>query len=133
MRRLGSPTSTRDFNIDPAAVAAVLSDRTKVLMPVHLYGQCADMDRLSDDGRARASCAVVEDAAQAHGARIGDRAAGSSGIGCFSLYATKNLTTGEGGLIIDQRRRPRRPAAGAAQPGHAAALPVRDGRATTTG
>jgi len=88
----------RDFNMDPATVETVLTDRTKVLMPVHLYGQCADMHRLAVLADERA-LALVEDAAQAHGARIGDRVAGSWGIGCFSLYATKNLTTGEGGLI----------------------------------
>jgi dTDP-4-amino-4,6-dideoxygalactose transaminase len=88
----------RDFNIDPDTVDGVLTSRTKVLMPVHLYGQCADMDRLADVA-AQARLSVVEDAAQAHGARLGSRAAGSWGIGCFSLYATKNLTAGEGGLI----------------------------------
>jgi perosamine synthetase len=87
-----------DYNIDPGTVGAVVNDRTKVMMPVHLYGQCADMGRLGDLASA-AHLAVVEDAAQAHGARIGDKAAGSWGIGCFSLYATKNLTTAEGGLI----------------------------------
>jgi dTDP-4-amino-4,6-dideoxygalactose transaminase len=87
-----------DFNIDPSAVGAVLNDRSRVLLPVHLYGQCADMDRLGAIA-AGANLAVVEDAAQAHGARIGEKAAGSWGVGCFSLYATKNLTSGEGGLI----------------------------------
>jgi perosamine synthetase len=87
-----------DFNIDPGTVGAVVTDRTKVLLPVHLYGQCADMGRL-EELAAAANLTVVEDAAQAHGARIGDQAAGSWGIGCFSLYATKNLTAGEGGLI----------------------------------
>ena len=66
----------RDFNIDPTTVAAVVTDRTKVLMPVHLYGQCADMDRLAALADER-GLALVEDAAQAHGARIGDRVAGS--------------------------------------------------------
>ncbi len=88
----------RDFNVDPDNVREVLDDRTKVLLPVHLYGQCADMSRLSDIAAA-AGLGVVEDAAQAHGARLGDRAAGTWGIGCFSLYATKNLTSAEGGLI----------------------------------
>jgi dTDP-4-amino-4,6-dideoxygalactose transaminase len=88
----------RDFNIDPAAVEPVLNERTRVLMPVHLYGQCADMDGLGQ-AAARSGVTIVEDAAQAHGARIGDQAAGSWGIGCFSLYATKNLTSAEGGLI----------------------------------
>lgn len=87
-----------DFNVNPANVGAVINERTKVLMPVHLYGQCADMDGLVQIAND-AGIAVVEDAAQAHGARLGDRAAGSWGVGCFSLYATKNLTSGEGGLI----------------------------------
>jgi dTDP-4-amino-4,6-dideoxygalactose transaminase len=87
-----------DFNIDPGEVDPLVNERTRVLLPVHLYGQCADMTRLGDVA-ARADLALVEDAAQAHGARIGDRSAGSWGIGCFSLYATKNLTSAEGGLI----------------------------------
>lgn len=87
-----------DFNIDPQTIDGVCNGRTKVLMPVHLYGQCADMDRLAAVASQR-QLTMVEDAAQAHGARLGDRAAGSWGIGCFSLYATKNLTSGEGGLI----------------------------------
>ena len=88
----------RDFNIDPVTVEAIVNDRTKVLLPVHLYGQCADMDGLTAIA-TRSDLAVVEDAAQAHGARIGGRSAGTWGTGCFSLYATKNLTSGEGGLI----------------------------------
>ncbi|MEP7112243.1 MAG: DegT/DnrJ/EryC1/StrS family aminotransferase [Ilumatobacteraceae bacterium] len=87
-----------DFNIDPGAIAPLINERTKVVLPVHLYGQCADMARLGEV-TADANLAIVEDAAQAHGARIGERSAGSWGIGCFSLYATKNLTTAEGGLI----------------------------------
>lgn len=86
------------FNVDPAALASQVTDRTRVLMPVHLYGQCADMDAVSALAAHR-GLHIVEDAAQAHGARIGDRSAGSWGLGCFSLYATKNLTTGEGGLV----------------------------------
>lgn len=90
--------SADDFCLDPDAVAAAIGPRTKVLMPVHLYGQCADMDALmplvSEHGLA-----LVEDAAQAHAASIGDRRAGSFGLGCFSFYATKNVTTGEGGMI----------------------------------
>jgi dTDP-4-amino-4,6-dideoxygalactose transaminase len=87
-----------DFAIDPAAVAGAVTDRTKVLMPVHLYGQAADMDPLMAIAGDR-GLHVVEDAAQAHAATYNGAAAGSFGIGCFSFYATKNLTTGEGGMI----------------------------------
>jgi dTDP-4-amino-4,6-dideoxygalactose transaminase len=87
-----------DFCLDPAAAEAAIGPRTKVLMPVHLYGQCADMDALAPLA-ARRGLHVVEDSAQAHAASIGDRMAGSFGLGCFSFYGTKNVTTGEGGII----------------------------------
>lgn len=90
--------STDDFNVDPDAVAAQVGPRTRALLPVHLYGQCADLDRLAPLA-GRHGLHLVEDAAQAHGATIGDRTAGSVGTGCFSFYATKNLTTGEGGMV----------------------------------
>ena len=89
---------TDDFGLDPGAVEAALGPRTKVLMPVHLFGQCADMSALLPLAQQR-GVQVVEDAAQAHAATLGDRRAGSFGIGCFSFYATKNVTTGEGGMI----------------------------------
>jgi len=87
-----------DFCLDPDAVKSAIGPRTKVLMPVHLYGQCADMDALVPTAQEH-GLKVVEDAAQAHGASIGDRRAGSFGLGCFSFYGTKNVTTGEGGMI----------------------------------
>ena len=87
-----------DFNVSPDSVAELVGPRTKVLLPVHLFGQCADMPALSRLAM-EADLAIVEDAAQAHGASIGGRCAGTWGIGCFSLYATKNITSGEGGLI----------------------------------
>lgn len=90
--------SATDFCLDPASVEQCIGPRTKVLMPVHLYGQCADMGALAPLA-VRHDLHLVEDAAQAHGATVGGRAAGSFGIGCFSLYATKNLTSAEGGLI----------------------------------
>lgn len=91
--------SAADFAIDPDAVAAAVGERTKVLMPVHLYGQCADVDRLAPLVAAH-QLRVVEDAAQAHGATLAGRGAGSlATLGCFSLYGTKNVTTGEGGVI----------------------------------
>lgn len=87
-----------DFCIDPDAVAAAVGPRTKVLMPVHLYGQTADMGKLAPLA-AEHGLAVVEDSAQAVGATFDGRPAGSFGIGCFSLYATKNITTAEGGMV----------------------------------
>ncbi|MBW4719612.1 DegT/DnrJ/EryC1/StrS family aminotransferase [Saccharothrix obliqua] len=90
--------SEDDFNLDPAAAARAVTPRTKVLMPVHLYGQMADMGRLAPLAREH-GLAVVEDAAQAVGATFEGRPAGSYGLGCFSLYATKNITTAEGGVI----------------------------------
>src|SRR3954451_16670811 len=87
-----------DFAVDPAAVSRAVGDRTKALMPVHLYGQTADMDPIMEIARDR-GLHVVEDAAQAHAATYNGTSAGAFGIGCFSFYATKNLTTGEGGMI----------------------------------
>ncbi|MFE2757141.1 DegT/DnrJ/EryC1/StrS family aminotransferase [Actinosynnema sp. NPDC059335] len=87
-----------DFCLDPAAVAAAVTPRTKVLMPVHLYGQMADMGALEPIAREH-GLAIVEDSAQAVGATFEGRPAGSYGLGCFSLYATKNITTAEGGVI----------------------------------
>jgi perosamine synthetase len=86
------------FCLDPDATAAAIGPRTAAIMPVHLYGHPADMARIGGLA-ARYQLAVVEDAAQAHGARYAGRPAGSFGLGCFSFYATKNITTGEGGAI----------------------------------
>lgn len=86
------------FNITAETISAVDTDGVGVVMPVHLYGQCADMTAIVDQAE-RCGWAVVEDAAQAHGATHHGRAAGSFGAGCFSFYATKNITTGEGGII----------------------------------
>ncbi|HEX6343336.1 DegT/DnrJ/EryC1/StrS family aminotransferase [Umezawaea sp.] len=87
-----------DFCVDPDAMAEAVGPRTKVLMPVHLYGQTADMGKIAPIAEER-GLALVEDAAQAHGAKFDGRPAGSFGLGCFSFYATKNITTGEGGII----------------------------------
>lgn len=88
----------KTFNIDPAQVEAAITPRTKAILPVHLYGLPCDMPRLMAIA-ARHHLAVIEDACQAHGAAIGGRRAGSFGTGCFSFYATKNMTTGEGGML----------------------------------
>ncbi|WP_104524665.1 DegT/DnrJ/EryC1/StrS family aminotransferase [Blastococcus atacamensis] len=87
-----------DFCLDPAAVEPLLGDRTRVVMPVHLYGLPADLPRFDQLTRDR-GLALVEDSAQAHGARIDGRSVGSFGAGCFSFYATKNVMCGEGGMI----------------------------------
>jgi dTDP-4-amino-4,6-dideoxygalactose transaminase len=86
------------FNIDPEQVAAAITSRTRAILPVHLYGLPCDMTRLTAIA-ARHHLAIIEDACQAHGAAVEGRRAGSFGAGCFSFYATKNMTTGEGGMI----------------------------------
>ncbi len=88
------------FNIDPAKIEAAITARTRAILLVHLYGQCADMDPILDIAR-RHELVVIEDAAQAHGAEYRGRRAGSIGdIGCFSFYPTKNLgAAGEGGML----------------------------------
>jgi perosamine synthetase len=87
-----------DFNVAPESVARLVGPRTRVLLPVHLYGLMADMEHISQVAQAH-DLQVVEDAAQAHGAQQGAHRAGSFGVGCFSFYATKNVTSGEGGCV----------------------------------
>ena len=86
------------FNLDPGAVEAQVTPRTRAILPVHLYGQPADMDSLLDIA-SRHKLAFIEDACQAHGAEYHGKKVGSFGTGCFSFYPTKNMTTGEGGII----------------------------------
>jgi len=88
------------YNIDPSRVADAITPRTKVIMPVHIYGQCAQMEPLLEIGQ-RHGIPVVEDAAQAIGVTDNGRRAGSMGlIGCFSFYPTKNLGgAGDGGIL----------------------------------
>ncbi len=88
------------FCLDPDAVQAAITPRTAAIMPVHLYGHPADMDRLGAIA-TRHGLALIEDAAQAHLAGIDDRAVGTFGaVAAFSFYPTKNMTTGEGGLVV---------------------------------
>ncbi|MBX9792135.1 MAG: DegT/DnrJ/EryC1/StrS family aminotransferase [Pirellulales bacterium] len=88
------------YNLCPRHAASLVTSATKAIIPVHLYGQCADMEPLVELAR-RHSLALIEDAAQAIGAQYADRPAGSWGdIGCFSFYPTKNLGGfGDGGLL----------------------------------
>lgn len=90
------------FNLDPHAVGEVIRARdgdVDAIMPVHLYGLPAEMDRLREVA-AEYDVPLIEDAAQAHGASYDNRSVGSLGdAACFSFYPTKNMTTGEGGMI----------------------------------
>jgi dTDP-4-amino-4,6-dideoxygalactose transaminase len=89
------------YNIDPTLIEKKINSKTKAIMPVHLYGQCADMDpimRIADKHGLR----VVEDAAQAIGAKYKNKKAGSIGhFGCFSFFPSKNLgAAGDGGMVV---------------------------------
>ncbi len=86
------------FNIDPVSVERAITPRTRAIMPVHLYGYVCDMDALQAIAD-RHNLKIIEDACQAVGATYHGKAAGSFGTGCFSLYATKNIMSGEGGMI----------------------------------
>jgi dTDP-4-amino-4,6-dideoxygalactose transaminase len=90
----------RSFTMDPALIEASITPRTKAILPVHLYGQPADMDPIMEIARQH-RLIVIEDAAQAHGARYKGRPAGSIGdMACFSFYPGKNLGAyGEGGAV----------------------------------
>src|SRR5437868_7218 len=87
-------------NLDARKIEAAITERTRAILVVHLYGQPADMDTILDIAR-RHKLIVIEDAAQAHGAEYkGRRVGGIGDLGCFSFYPTKNLAAaGEGGLI----------------------------------
>ncbi len=91
----------RTFNLNPSLVEAALTERTKAIMPVHLYGQCAEMNPLIELSQSR-GIPIIEDAAQAIGAEDRSRRAGSLGtIGCFSFYPSKNLGgAGDGGMLV---------------------------------
>lgn len=86
------------FNIDPEKIEAAITTRTKAILPVHLFGLSVDMDPIMDIADWH-NLVVIEDACQSHGASYKGRRTGSFGIGCFSLYPTKNITSGEGGMI----------------------------------
>lgn len=87
-----------DFNMDPESLDGILSPTTRVVMPVHLYGLPCDLPAIRTIAD-RAGAVVIEDAAQAIGAAVGGVDIGATGTACFSFYATKSITAGEGGLI----------------------------------
>ena len=87
------------YCLDPEDMEKKITKKTKAVIPVHLYGHPAEMDQIMEIAQAH-DLLVIEDAAQAHGAEYKRRKVGSIGdIGCWSFYATKNMTTGEGGMI----------------------------------
>jgi dTDP-4-amino-4,6-dideoxygalactose transaminase len=86
------------FNLNPALIEKAITPRTKAIMPVHLYGYVCDMGALQAIAD-RHGLAIIEDACQAVGATYRGKVAGSFGTGAFSLYATKNVMSGEGGMI----------------------------------
>jgi len=91
----------RTFNIDPNDLAEKITPKTRAVIGVHLYGQPFDLkevQQICDDHKL----ALIEDCAQAHGAEFHGQKVGSFGTGCFSFYPTKNMTTGEGGIITTQ-------------------------------
>jgi dTDP-4-amino-4,6-dideoxygalactose transaminase len=89
------------LTMDVSQIESAISERTKAVVPVHLYGQTADMDPILETSREH-GLVVIEDAAQAHGARYKGKRAGSLGdMGCFSFYPSKNLgACGEGGIVV---------------------------------
>lgn len=89
------------YTIDVAKIGALITKKTKAIIPVHLYGQCADMDPILDIAK-QYNLAIIEDACQAHGSLYKGRKSGSLGdVGCFSFYPSKNLgALGDGGIVI---------------------------------
>lgn len=87
------------YNLDPEKIEGALTEKTKAILPVHLYGQIADMDEIKQIADKH-NLLIIEDACQAIGAEYKGKKAGALGdMGCFSLYATKNIMCGEGGVI----------------------------------
>jgi dTDP-4-amino-4,6-dideoxygalactose transaminase len=86
------------FNIDPKLIEAAITPRTKAILPIHLYGLSCDMEAIMAIAR-KYGLVVIEDACQSHGAEYKGKKVGSFGTGTFSLYPTKNITSGEGGMI----------------------------------
>jgi perosamine synthetase len=90
--------SEEDFNINPDLIEEKITKKTKAILVIHLYGNPARMDKIMKIAKKH-NLVVIEDACQAHGASIKNKKVGSFGTGCFSFYPTKNMTTGEGGMI----------------------------------
>lgn len=96
---------SNSFNINPTKIEAAITKKTKAIVPVHLFGQIADMDKVMQIAKKH-KLKVIEDAAQAIGAKSSERAAGAIGdCGCFSFFPTKNLAGfGDGGMVVTDNR-----------------------------
>ena len=89
----------KTYTLNPDSIESLISENTKAILPVQLYGQSANMDKINEIAE-RYGLVVIEDAAQAHGAMCNGEKVGSLGdMACFSFYPTKNMTTSEGGII----------------------------------
>jgi len=94
----------KTFNINIKLIEDVITPKTKAIVPIHLFGHACEMDMINDIAE-KYNLIVIEDACQAHGAEFKDKKVGSFGdIGCFSFYPTKNITTGEGGIITTNNK-----------------------------
>lgn len=91
------------YNLDPEKIEEKISPRTKAILPVHLYGQPANMKAIMEIAEDH-KLAVIEDACQAHGSTYQGKKVGSFGTGAFSFYPTKNMTTSEGGMITTDEK-----------------------------
>ena len=93
------------WNLDLDLIEDLITERTRAIIPVHLYGHPVDMDRLCEIAE-RHNLIVIEDCAESHGATVRGRMTGSFGpMGCFSFYANKMITTGEGGMVVTNDER----------------------------
>jgi perosamine synthetase len=90
----------KTWNINAELIEEKINSRTKAIMPVHVFGNMCNMDKVADIAR-RHNLFILEDAAEAHGAEYKGKKAGSfSDISAFSFFANKNITTGEGGMVV---------------------------------
>lgn len=93
------------FCIDPSKIEEKITKKTKAIMVVHMYGNPANMDKIQTIAK-KYHLFIIEDSCMAHGAMVGSKKVGSiGGIGCFSFYASKNITCGEGGMVVTSNRK----------------------------